>query len=118
MNIDIVQISFSARARAVPGIGVWILVSLGALKSVVRGRVRVQATVGDRGIERHAAGRKKAISADAVSYPVGVSASGGGQNGTLDVKSTGISVKSSTAGCIGKRGRGGELGGLAGGGHL
>src|SRR5205809_3257813 len=94
MNIDIVHISFIVRAGAVPDISIWIVVELiGArVKTVVWSSERVLATVRDGAIERNAGGRKKAIGADAVSYPVRVSASGGGQNGTLDVKSTRISV--------------------------
>src|SRR5438132_1274182 len=106
MNINVVHIRLIARAAGFPGVCIWIVASLiAASKNVIAAGKCVGAPERDCGIERNAAGRKEAISADAVSHPVRVSASRGGQNSTLDVKSTGISVKSSATGCcIGKHG--------------
>jgi hypothetical protein len=96
MNINVVQIVLIVGGGGLPSIRIWIIASLiAASKNVIVAVKCVGALEGDRGIERYPTGGKQASSADAVRYPVCVSASSGGQNSTLDVKSTGVSVKSS-----------------------
>src|SRR6187551_1402365 len=95
MNIDIVQIVLIDTAIGLPVICIWIIVSLiAASKNVIATVECVEAPVSDCGIERHAGGGvDKAISPGGSINPVGVRGCDG-HNVTLDLKSTGIAVKS------------------------